>query len=318
MSVSTLLNHPGSSPAGARNRRSAVRLLAGVTALAILLLAGLTGCSLLGPKEVAIEDLAGRQVKVAAKPQRIVSLVPSNTEILFALGLGNRVVGVSNFDNYPPEVAQIEKVGDAFKADYEKLVSLKPDLVLSARGSIVDELTKLGITVVVVDAPDLSAVAGSIRFLGKVTGAAREAEKVAAEFEGKIQAVASVTEKIGDADRPLVYFEVSQNPLWTIGPGSFMFDLVKMAGGKNLFPDARQPYLEVGDEEVVSRNPGFVLLTFPYMKDVLARPAWAAVSAVKTGKVYEVDGDIFSRPTPRLAQALEELVEMLHPGLLKR
>jgi len=269
------------------------------------------------PFPMTITDMAGREVTIEAEPQAIVSLAPSNTEILYALGLGDKIVGVTEFCNYPPEVAEKPKVGGFRDVNTEKVVEQEPDLILAANihtAEVVPALEKLGMTVVVIDPPDIPAVLEGIKLVGKITGQEKEAETLTAEMGERIDAVAKAVE---GREKPRVFWELSSD-LWTAGPGSFINDLIVRAGGENIAAEADSPWAQLSNEAVIEADPEVIFLAdHPYgetAESVAARPGWDEISAVVNDRIIEVeDTDIFSRPGPRVVDALEMAAKALHP-----
>jgi iron complex transport system substrate-binding protein len=263
-----------------------------------------------------IRDGLGREVTIGKAPQRLVSLTPSVTENLYALGLGDRVVGVSSFSDYPPEAASKPVVGDAFQLNYEEILLLEPDLIIGDAQLVKNYMAKLeelGLPVLAINPSNLREVMDALMLLGKATGAVDAAAQVIGEMEDKIQWVETIVRDLPHEARPLVFVEVWDEPLMTCGPGSFMQELIELAGGQNLAADAGDAWVEYSSELVVERDPEVILLTRPYVDELMARSAWQGISAVRNGRVVEVNSDPFVRTTPRLADALVELATILHP-----
>jgi iron complex transport system substrate-binding protein len=268
---------------------------------------------------MTVTDMAGREVTIPAEPQRIVSLAPSITEILFALNLGDRVVGVTDYCNYPPEATQKPKVGGFSDVSMEKLLEAQPDLVLAASihmAQVLPELEKQGLTVMVIDAHDFPGVLESIRLVGKATGTEKEAEALVAQMQERADKVAQA---VAGRERPRVYWELD-NTLWTVGPGSFVQDLIERAGGENIAANAEMAWVQLSAEAIIAADPEVIFLAdHPYGESadtVKARPGWEKISAVVNGRIVELtqeQGDIVSRPGPRVIDALEMIARALHP-----
>lgn len=269
------------------------------------------------PESLILTDSRGQKVKVPGEVKRIISLAPSNTEILFALGLGDRVVGVTEFCDYPPEAAEKPKVGGFADVDTEKVVELEPDLILAANIHIaeaVPALEKLGLTVVVVSPADVPAVLEGIKLVGRIIGQEKEAEALTAEMQERVDAVAKAVE---GREKPRVFWEVDSE-LWTAGPGSFINDLIVRAGGKNIAAEADSPWVQLNSEAIIAADPEVIFLAdHPFgetAETVTARPGWDEISAVVNDRIVEIeDTDIFSRPGPRVVDALEMAAKALHP-----
>lgn len=276
---------------------------------------------------VALTDDLGREVVVSALPERIISLAPSNTEVLFAVGAGDQVVGVTEFCNYPPEAQNREKIG-GFSPDtisVEKIVSLEPDLVFSA-GSIqqpvIEALEQAGIPVFAFDPERLEGVYKNIETAGRLTGHEAEAAGVVTEMQDRVAAVTEKTQAIPEDERPTVFYEVWHEPLMTAGPTTFIGELIDLAGGKNIFADVTEEYPQVSAETILQRDPDVILGPDSHGEELTAekiktRPGWGDIRAVQEGRIFLVNGDIVSRSGPRLADALEDIAQALHPDLFK-
>jgi iron complex transport system substrate-binding protein len=265
---------------------------------------------------MTITDGAGREVTIEAEPQSFVSLAPSNTEVLYALGLGDSVIGVTEFCNYPLEAQDKPKVGGFSDVDTEKVVELNPDLILVANlhiGEVVTALEELGLTVIVLSPPDVPAVLESIKLIGQITGKDEEAAALTTEMQERIDAV---TQAVDGEYEPRVFWEIS-NDLWTAGPGSFIDDLIMRAGGENISADAESPWVQFSNETIIDADPEVIFLAdHPFgesIETVVARPGWSTISAVVNNRIIEVDDtDMFSRPGPRVVDALELVAKALH------
>lgn len=265
---------------------------------------------------LTIIDGLNREVTVPRPPQRLVALTPSITENLFALGLGDKVVGVSSYSDYPLAAQNIPVVGDAFQLNYEQILLLEPDLIVGDAQLVSNHMAKLeelDLPLLAINPTNLQEVMEDLLIIGKATDALGAAQQVIDEMQVKIQHVQGVVADLPETVRPLVFVEVWDEPLMTCGPGSFMQELIELAGGRNLAADADSSWVEYSSELVVERDPEVILLTRPYVGEVMARSAWQEIRAVKNGRVVAVDSDPFVRTTPRLADALVELVGILHP-----
>ncbi|MBI4787757.1 MAG: ABC transporter substrate-binding protein [Chloroflexi bacterium] len=271
---------------------------------------------------LTITDDAGRQVTIKAAPKRIVSLAPSNTEVVYALGQGALVVGVTEYCDYPPEAKQKPKVGGFSKIDLEKVVGLTPDLILATNihvKSIVPELEKRGLVVVVVEPKNVDDVVNKITIVGKLSGATEPAAKLAAQLKSRVDAVTAQVAKA--KSKPRVFYEIDKT-LFTPGPGSFIDDMIVKAGGVNIAADAKGAYAQLTPEVIIARDPEIIFLgdmLFGESPDsVKARPGWANLTAVKAGRIVPlIDENLFSRPGPRTVDGLEWLARALHPDLFK-
>jgi iron complex transport system substrate-binding protein len=304
-----------------------------ITVLAILIISGIVWYTLppitvkLPTLPLTLTDDFGRNVVIPEIPERIVSLSPSNTEILFALGLGPKVIGVTKFCDYPPEVLQRVKEGDIaviggfVDPSIERIVALNPDLVLVAtrlQEKVVNELEKMGLTVLALDPHNVGQILADIKLVGKACGKSEEAEKLANEMKQVIDFIFSKTKNV--PNRPRVYYEVWYEPLYTIGPGTWQNELIEIAGGVNIFADAKQAYPIVSSEAVIQRDPEIIIVPVGYMggvkkEDFEKRPGWSAVSAVENDRIHEIDENLVIRPGPRIVRGLERLAGFIHPEI---
>jgi len=251
---------------------------------------------------------------------RIVSLMPSNTEILFALGLGDAVVGVTDYCNYPPELekaveeGRIQRMGDSYNVNEELLVSLEPDLVLFGFASdAVERLAGLGIKAEVIYPKSLEETYASIRLIGELAGCQSEAEKLAADMEAAVAAVKEKAAAVPDAEKPRVLMLLDLDYLYVAGAGTLENELIAAAGGINVVEV--QDYPQINEEAIINYNPDIILCSFPFRDRILAeKEAWKGIAAVQNEAVYDVDGDLINRPGPRLVQGLEQLYAIFYPG----
>lgn len=276
----------------------------------------------------SIVDDWGRTVKVPLRVERIISLAPSTTEILFALGVGNRVVGISDYTDYPPEATKITLVLTNMTVNYEKVIELHPDLILAAEINSrqdVDRLANL-FAVLVLAPKDIDGIMKDIRLVGKATGAEQGAAKVVDQMS---VAVASVKARVANrTSTPRVFYFLDfgdyNNPLgggaWTGGKGTFWDALITLAGGENIAHDI-DGWKIYGLESIIAKDPQVLILGqyVPFSASQLqGSSGWEDVSAVRSGKVYQIqDAAVFDRPDPRIVQGLEWLAKTLHPELYK-
>jgi iron complex transport system substrate-binding protein len=271
-----------------------------------------------------IVDGLGRQVTINAVPQRIVSLAPSNTEILFALGLGDKVVGVTEYCNYPEAAKTKPKVGGFSTVDVEKVVSLRPDLVLATQihsKTIIPALEKLGLTVVALTPSSLTGVLDSVTLVGKITGQDKQASELVKDLSTRIKAIADKTQKLSPAQRPRVFYVTWHDPLWTAGTGTLSNDVISQAGGQNIASDISGDKT-IDLETVINRDPEVIIvsvgmgtgedLPWQYIK---SESRLKNTQALLTDRVYKIDGDLIHRPGPRIVEALEQIAQFIHPEL---
>jgi len=282
----------------------------------------------LTPAPISLTDGLGNTVTLLGLAQRIVSLAPSNTEILFAIGAGAQVVGRDSFSDYPAEAKSIQDIGGGY-GDYntEAIVSLKPDLVLAAdiiAPEKIKALQNLGLTVYALPNPvDYQGMYKNLETVAQLTGHTQQAEALIKSLQAR---VAAVEQKLsGVIDRPLVFYELDStdaNAPYTAGPGTFIDTLITMAGGKNLGASLSSAWAQVSIEALIAQNPDVIILgdyTWGGVKpeDVKARAGWEALKAVKESKIFTFDDNLVSRPGPRLVDGLEAMATLLHPDLFK-
>lgn len=264
-----------------------------------------------GVYPLTITDDIGREVTLSARPERIVSLLPSLTEILFALDGGERVVGVTNWCNYPQEALSREKVGDLFSPNTEKILALEPDLILTGRSETLAEtlafLEITGIPYIVVDPQNFAEIAASVIRVAEIIDAPEQGQVIAEELQQGRAAMAGKLKLVSNSGAPSVFVLLDTEALYTVGDGEFLADMIAMAGGQNAAAGQGQGYIQLSEEVFFGLDPDIIICTFPMSKQVLAKPAWQDLQAVKNGRVYDVDGDLVSRPGPRILLGLEEL-----------
>ena len=260
---------------------------------------------------LVVTDAMGARVVIPQAPKRVVSLAPSVTEVLWAVGAGAQVVGVSSADDYPPEVRTRPKVGGV-QVDEERLVELQPDLVVGLRSlqeGVLRRLRERGLPVLALDAASLDETYGLILMIGRVTGHPGRAEQVVANMRERARAVA-----VRVAGRPpvRVFVQVWDQPFLTAGRGTLPDDLVRRAGGRNVFADLAG-WPQVSEEEVLVRDPECVLVLGRGRERVLARTAWRRTTAVRRRCVAELEPSWVVRPGPRLVLGLAQVARVLHP-----
>ncbi len=277
---------------------------------------------------IKLTDSLGREVTLPTPAKRIVSLAPSNTEILFSIGAGATLVGRDDYSDYPAEALAVASVGSLYPTvNAEGIVALQPDLVLAAGITNPDDvkhLAELGLTVYATSiTTGLEDVYNDIRAVGTLTGHSQAADALIADFQTRAAAVTAKTKDV--AERPLVFYEVDAtepSKPWTAGPGSFIDQLITMAGGKNAGNILDDKYAQLSLEQLVAEDPDIIVLgsaTFGGQTPelVAARPGWGGLKAVKNGAVYTFDDNLISRPGPRTIDGLEKLAQLIHPELYK-
>lgn len=281
--------------------------------LCCVVAAALAGCSRKQPSAPA-----------APRPaQRIVSCSPSTTEILFALGAGDKLIAVSTADDYPPEAKTISPVGDFAMPNLELLLQLKPDLVVSTylvKPALAQELEKRGIRVYLAPQSSFADLFAAIRELGELAGAEQRAAELVADMRRRIAEVERQAEKVAPADRPRVFIEISADPLYTAGGGSFLDELVTRAGGANIAATLKQPFAQINSEFVIRQDPDAILVCYMTSRPDAAeqigkRIGWSQMKAVKHSRIIaDIHSDLLCRPGPRLVAGLEQLHRRLYPA----
>lgn len=275
---------------------------------------------------VTYTDGLGRQVSLAHPAERVVSLAPSNTEILFAIGAGSQLVGRDSFSDFPAEVKSVPDIGGSLTTlNAEVILAKQPDLVLATPLTApeqIAELAKAGLTVYAVPNPktfdDLYA---NLATVGKLTGHEQAAASLAASLKARVGAVAA---KVGNVStRPMIYYELDGTDAsapYTSGPDTFIDLIIRDAGGENFGTDLKGEWVQISIEELLARQPDLILLGDSLYggmtaEMIKARAGWGALNAVKDGKIYAFDDNLVSRPGPRLVDGLESIAHLLHPDL---
>jgi iron complex transport system substrate-binding protein len=286
-----------------------------------------TSTTVAGPAEgtfpVTVTDDNGKSVTVAAKPLRIISTAPASTETLFAIGAGDRVVGVTSLDDYPPEVADIPKIGD-FTANTEAIMALSPDLVIgySSNEEALAPVQAAGAAVLILNPATVEGIYSNITTVGAATGATGKAAEVVASLKAQIKQIADAAAATGES--PKVFYALD-NTLWTAGPGSFVDELLKIVNATNIgsMPGsdsaAAQAYYQFAPEQLIAADPDVILLpntAYKSIDEFVGDPRFAQLTAVTQDRVYLVDDVIITRPGPRVGEGLKALLEAVHPGAL--
>lgn len=303
-----------------------------ILAIAVIMIFSLAGCAKpAAPQEavpsqeaeaakagkIEITDFKGRSIVLDKVPEKIVSLSPSNTEILFALGAGDRVVGVTSYCDYPEEAKKIEQVGTFDGPNMELIKKAQPDVVLA--GYIQEEAVKaledMGITVVVTEAESFDAIYQSIGMIGKITGTEAKAEEITTGMKNKI---AEIEGKTKDKTKPTVFYVVWADPLTTAGSKTFINDVIKAAGGINV-AEKVESWAKYSAEELVKDNPEMLVAALHSTdkgmnkEDLSRNQVFSKLEAVKNGKVHVMsDDNVISRPGPRIVQAVEEMYRVFY------
>ena len=270
-----------------------------------------------------VVDDRGKEITFDKVPETMVSLQPSNTEILFSLGVGDKIIGATDDDTYPEEAKNIERVSDSYTFNAERIVELNPDVVIAytiGDEAQVAQLEEAGVNVfVIASATTFADVYGNIEQLGDVVGQAEKADEVIEEIQAQIEAVQEKTAKL--AEKKQAYFEISPAPkIWTAGADTFQHEILTVAGVDNIFAD-QTGWFSVANEDVITRNPE-VILTTVYtiensVEEIKSRLSWDTIQAIQTGDVYQLDGEALTRPATRIGEAVEIVAETVYPELFK-
>lgn len=287
------------------------------------------GCShnRMGSEEEAfftVVDDSQRTVVIKHLPQRIVSLAPSHTETLFALGLDTKIVGVTTYCDFPPQAQSKEKVGGFSDPSLEKILALHPDLVVGTdlHVTVAEELERAGIPVLIFHPHNVEETLHCITLIGKATGAE---DAAALLVEAINRQVNEVVEKVSKAsEKPRVYYEIWHDPLMTAGPGTVIDDLIRLAGGINVAADAATPYPTYSQEVLLKKNPQIMLHSYGHgsqanigLEEIRKRSGWEKMECVQTGRIYSLDANLITRPGPRIGEGLQEIARIIHPELFK-
>ena len=278
----------------------------------------MVACGKPGPRPATAEtrlfrDDLGREVAVPVAPRRIICTSPEITEILFAVGAGDRVVAVVRGCDWPPAARDLPLVGDFSNVSLERVAALEPDLVITTgheQKRIVAQLERLGVTTVAFLASDVASVKRNVQAVGIIVGEEEKAANLLTAFEARLSAVASAVEKTPAAERPRVYLEICPEPLMTVAEGSFVHDAIILAGGVNVGAGLPRPYSRVESEAVIAADPEVIVLCHDAAApaDVATRTGWRRITAVRENRVYEANADLVLRAGPRFGEG----VAMLH------
>lgn len=264
---------------------------------------------------VVVEDDLGHRFEAQAPVRRVVSLAPFITELVYAVGAQQLLVGVSEYSDHPPAARSLKRVANAFAVDYESILALRPDVVLtwgSGMGyGVRRRLTELGLEVVTLEPRLLADVARSLRLVGRLTGRGREGEQRALEFEGRI---ARLRARYAGSPIVRVFYQIADRPIMTLNGGHLVSEVIALCGGSNVFRELAPLAPVVSLEEVVLRDPDVVIVSSELRHQAAVIERWAALPGfrpARDGHLYATDSDLLDRQTPRLVQGAEQLCELL-------
>jgi iron complex transport system substrate-binding protein len=267
----------------------------------------------------AFKDALGREVSIPEAPGRIVPLAPSLTEIIYYLGLGDRVVGVTNHCNYPPEAALKPRVGSYVNLNVEQIVSLAPDLVIGTVDGnekiVVDLLDQAGVSVYLVNPRNVREAVETIAVLGKVCGLEDKGRSLARALSARVDHVVDRTAAIR---KPLVFLQIHLHPIMSVNTRTIHHDLIQLAGGRNMTAEEPITYPRISLEEIIRRQPEIILISSMerggrFEKARAEWFQWPSIPAVKSGRVHLIDSDLIDRASPRVVEGLEKMAGLIHP-----
>jgi iron complex transport system substrate-binding protein len=273
---------------------------------------------------VKLLDEVGREVVLPSSPKRIVSLAPNITEILFSLGLDEEIVGVSINCNFPQKAKTKVRVGSYISLDFERIISLKPDLVIATGAGntreMVERLETFGFPTYVIFPRNFDDILISIGHIGQVTGREDQATGIIQAMKKRKE---GVTAQVRNLTRPRVFLQIGDIPIITAGKGSFADNLITLAGGENIAGGEKEMYPRWSMEEILKRSPEIILISThnpkgDYRKVLQEWGRWKAIPAVKKGRIHLIDSDLIDRPSPRIVEGLEEIATAVHPEKFKK
>ncbi len=269
-------------------------------------------------------DEVGREVNFNFPPKRIISLAPNITEILYGLGLDEEIVGVTIHCNFPQKVKEKPKVGSYINIDFERVVSLKPELIIAtAAGNtkdMVERLEKLGFPTYVIFPKKIQDIMKSVLNIGHIVNREREAHLIVQTMQNRLKKILELTRGLS---RPKVFLQIGEAPLVTVGKGSFGDDLINLSGGENIAGNEKQMYPRLGIEEILKRAPEVIIVSTmnpqgDYQKVFLEWSRWKTIPAVKNKRIHLMDSDLIDRPSPRIIDGLKIMAKILHPAVFGR
>jgi len=275
-------------------------------------------------EERLLTDEIGRKVKVPHSPKRIISLAPSITEILFALGLNEEIVGVTDFCDYPEAASKKPKIGGFVSPNVEKIVSLKPDLIIAIRDGNREEtgqrLNDLGLPVYWVNPKGFDGVTKTIQNIGETVGKREKSTRIIRDMGNKKERIARLTQSL---PKPKIFFQMGYDPIITVGRGTLADDLIRLAGGRSISENESMYYPLYSIENVISKAPEIIIISSmeskrDYLNLIKKWQNWKSIPAVERNAIHLVDSNLVDRPTPRIVEGLEAMVRLIHPEVLNR
>jgi iron complex transport system substrate-binding protein len=267
------------------------------------------------------KDALGRNVTLAAAPERIIPLAPSLTEILYYLGLGDNVAGVTEYSYYPPEAKEKPSVGSYVDPNIEKIISLYPDLVIGTRdGNLPNSvylLDQARIPVYVVNPRNVMDSLSTIEEIGNLCGVSDMAHQLVDTLKKRLEAV---QDAVASGKRPVVFIQINRSPIMTVNKNTFLNDLIRLAGGTNMTADEPITYPRISIEEVIRKKPDIIIISTMDMEAAGEKARedwmkWKSIPAVKNNQVYLIDSDTINRPSQRIVEGLEAMARLIHPEI---
>lgn len=264
---------------------------------------------------ITITDDSGEEIIIEKEPQKVASAAPSNTEIIFALGAEDKLVGVTDYCNYPAAALEIEKIGGYSGPNLEKIIELEVDLLITNNvpDDIKQQLLDAGVKVILIEPNEIEGIYNSIELIGKVLNAQQAADEIVGNMRSKQK---QIVERVKNLPSKRVFFEVWHDPLMSAGPGSFMNELINLVNGENIAGDAESAYPQYSIEMLIERNPQVYITAddgFKTPEDIMEREGYADIDAIVQQSIYFFDQDIISRPGPRIIDALDLVASAVHP-----
>jgi iron complex transport system substrate-binding protein len=271
---------------------------------------------------LTVIDVTGTAVTIPQEPQRIISIAPSNTEILFALGLEDKIIGITNYCNFPEETKNIEKIGDTFPLNLERIVSLKPDLILAYTGQLkeIPRLRELGLNTIVIEPLSLKETLKSIQMVATICGIPEKGNALVENLSQRVAKIKTEVSKIEITKKPKIFIGGFYETIWTPGEGTLFNEIISLAGGINIAA-CLSGWIEISPELILKEDPDIIIIPIGAMnpgdekkikENIYQRPGWSNLSVVKTQKIFIVNEDLFFRAGPRLVDGLERLYKIFY------
>jgi iron complex transport system substrate-binding protein len=282
---------------------------------------------------ISITDSQGYKTTLESVPNRIISIAPSVTPILFEIDVGDKIVGLTDYDNYPYDFSawfkagNLTSVGGFSTPNLEVIISLQPDVIFTTdiNDAMIPNMRDLGLKVIVVGPKSIDDIYQTVKLIGKATGAESNAAALVNELTNQINSVVATVTAANIATKPTVYCEIwcSNAGYMTVGASSWLSDVINKAGGVNLFSAVAEEYPFTSLEVIITDNPDVILLptdmggapSYGSVATVKARPGWSTINAVKDGRIYVIDSNLFNQPGIRVAEQVQTIAACLYPNL---